>query len=233
MDVFRHAGGFAAEQQDIVGREAVIEIRDGRTGRKQHETMVIFAAARRRIPAMRVPDDRHGIEIVHSGAAEGAVGDREPGRLDDMRRQCRGRRRAAKRSRYFAGYRVRKGDGHDVAWKNSNRGTAGEGAAPHCGCRRGHTCTLAARVPIKLSRNASPLTFPRPGATGPSAACLPPRKGTAVRSADGMTGNTKEGRGCDSNLIGGANAPRFSLHCDRDRRRRRCGFRCWRRLSGR
>ena len=32
----------------------------------------------------RVPLDRHLVEIVHPGAAEGAVGDREAGRLDDM-----------------------------------------------------------------------------------------------------------------------------------------------------
>src|SRR5580704_11561837 len=36
----------------------------------------------------------------------------------------------------------------------------------HCGSSRGYTCTLAARVPIKLRRNASRLTFPRSDATG-------------------------------------------------------------------
>ncbi len=29
--------------------------------------------------------DGDGVEIVHAGAAEGAVGDREPGRLDNVR----------------------------------------------------------------------------------------------------------------------------------------------------
>ena len=101
-------------------------------------------------------------------------------------------------------------------------------AAPHCGCRRSHTCTIELRVPIKPSRNASLQAFPRPEATGPSAACTSSlsspangegSRGQAVRSADGVTGNTKEGRGCDSNLIGGAYAPRFSLHRNRYRGR--------------
>ena len=31
-----------------------------------------------------MPHDRHPVEIVHPGAAEGAVGHREAGRLDQM-----------------------------------------------------------------------------------------------------------------------------------------------------
>src|ERR1700733_14319359 len=55
-----------------------------------------------------------------------------------------------------------------------------------CGCRYGQTFIIAARMPIKLRRNASLWTFPRPEATGPSAAArgLP----GAVCSADGTTG---------------------------------------------
>ncbi len=48
------------------------------------------------------------VEIVHAGAAEGAVADREAGRLDDMPPRCRGRRTAAESFRYFAECRAGK-----------------------------------------------------------------------------------------------------------------------------
>jgi hypothetical protein len=35
-----------------------------------------------------MPRERNLVEVVHSGPAEGAVGDREAGRLDDMRRDA-------------------------------------------------------------------------------------------------------------------------------------------------
>ena len=76
---------FAAEQEDVVAAEPVVEI-----GRRRR---VVNRTRRSRAPAPpgleRVPGDVPGqvdlVEIVHAGAAEGAVGDRKAGRLDQVR----------------------------------------------------------------------------------------------------------------------------------------------------
>jgi hypothetical protein len=46
VHLFRHAGGFAAEQQHVVRPVAVIEIGQRRGGGEQQETMVLVASPR-------------------------------------------------------------------------------------------------------------------------------------------------------------------------------------------
>ena len=54
-------------------------------GGEQHQAPAIrLAPVRERLPA-RVTHDRHLVEVVHAGAAEGAVGGRKAGRLDNVR----------------------------------------------------------------------------------------------------------------------------------------------------
>ena len=75
---------FAAEQHDVVGPEGVIEIGKAGVGGEQHEPTAIRAPIREGLPAS-VTHDRDLIEIVHAGTAEGAVGGRKAGRLDNVR----------------------------------------------------------------------------------------------------------------------------------------------------
>src|SRR5580700_7661556 len=126
-----------------------------------------------KIAPRAVPHDRHGIEIVHAGTAEGAVGGRESGRLDDVGLDSEARAQPQYGSRVLRDIGLIKGDAH-----GRNRGGPVP-ARPGCACRQAYTCTLPARVPIKRRRYASPLTFPRPDATGLSAApaARTPREG--------------------------------------------------------
>src|SRR5277367_894532 len=61
----------------------------------------------------------------------------------------------------------------------------------HCGSSRGYTCTLAARVPIKLRRNTSRLTFLRSDATGSFRRRTGPTGGGSQRGR----GDRQDGRG--------------------------------------
>jgi hypothetical protein len=45
-----------------------------------------------------VPPQAHLIQVVHSGATEGAIGDRKPRRFDDMGRNAKARAEAQNRS---------------------------------------------------------------------------------------------------------------------------------------
>ena len=79
---------FAAEQQDVAVREPVIEIGDRRLGREHHQPQPFLSTPLLKIVPAFVPDDADLVEIVHSGAAEGAVGDRKARRFHDMRLQA-------------------------------------------------------------------------------------------------------------------------------------------------
>ena len=80
-----HARRFAPEQQDVVAPIAVVEIGEGAAGGEKHEAMAVASLLRFEVPPRSVPDDRDGIEIVHPGAAEGAVGGGKAGRPDEVR----------------------------------------------------------------------------------------------------------------------------------------------------
>jgi hypothetical protein len=54
----------------------------------------------------------YGVEIVHAGAAKGAVGHGEAGRLDDMRLETQARAQAQNRSGVLRDIGLVKGDAH-------------------------------------------------------------------------------------------------------------------------
>ena len=53
-------------------------------GRQQHQSQPLAPPPVLEGVKRAVPGDGNGVEVVHAGAAEGAVGDRKAGRLDDM-----------------------------------------------------------------------------------------------------------------------------------------------------
>ena len=81
----------------------------GRARREQHQLEVRAAPPLLERRPGGVPRQRHPIEVVHSGAAEGAVGDRKARRLDDVRRDPEAGARAAESCRYSARCRARTG----------------------------------------------------------------------------------------------------------------------------
>ena len=75
----------AAEQQNVASMEGMVEIgRAGLRGQQDQPRMLLPPPALERVEA-RVTHERDLIEIIHPGAAEGAVRGRKPRRLDDMR----------------------------------------------------------------------------------------------------------------------------------------------------
>jgi hypothetical protein len=62
-----------------------IEIGQGRRSCEQHKAPTVTAPPAFEVRPRAVPRDGNRIEIVHAGTAEGAVGRREAGRLDNMR----------------------------------------------------------------------------------------------------------------------------------------------------
>ena len=83
----RDARGLAAEQQHVV---AVAMIKVGRRGlrREQHELQPLGFPPRLERGPRGMPPQRHLIEVVHTGAAEGPIRYRKTGRLDDVRRDA-------------------------------------------------------------------------------------------------------------------------------------------------
>ena len=111
MDMVRHACGLATEQQHLAPI-AMIEIGDRRRRRQQSEpqpfgTPPVFEGRPRGMPRQR-----HVIEVVHSGATEGAVGDRKASRLDDVRRHAKAGGEAQNRSGILRDVGLVQGDLH-------------------------------------------------------------------------------------------------------------------------
>ena len=69
---------------DVARLVAVVEIGGRRAGREQHEAPALVCAPLREGVPGGVPLELHCIEIVHSGAAEGAIAGREPRRFDQV-----------------------------------------------------------------------------------------------------------------------------------------------------
>ena len=91
MDLGRHAGALAAEQQDVVGARSAasgravapaVVSRTSRPGRRSRRKAAQEAWRR----------SLRQVDIVHGGAADAPVVDRKAARLDDVERRCPGRR---------------------------------------------------------------------------------------------------------------------------------------------
>ena len=146
-----------------------------------------------------MPRQRHLVEIVHAGAAEGAVGDREAGRLDDMGRDAEAGAEPQNRAGILRDVGLVKGEVHGASG-------SGSGSCPvrrrNCvsAKRFSRSCADAAKAGLPLpgkgaNRTApdAPLTaFPRRMRRGPFAATGGRFAGAirslAVCSARGLTG---------------------------------------------
>src|SRR5581483_5137402 len=85
MDLVGNAGGLTPEQQDIARTEGMIEIGNRCPCRKKHDPQAFLPPPLVEAFPAGMADDGHPVQVVHAGAAEGAVGNREAGRFDDMR----------------------------------------------------------------------------------------------------------------------------------------------------
>ena len=182
----------------------------------------------------------HRVEIVHSGAAEGAVAGRKARRFDQMGLERPDRPPAEGWCRCSGGYRARKGQS---AWcgEAGRQGYARgrSGLARHLRrprarpviplyklwrWRRYRACAPPARVPINPDDCAAP-SLPGDGAwfSAARASFAGRLGGPPPGRAPGQTERTET---CDKHDFGGADPPRFSLRRDRDGRRRGRSARC-------
>ena len=88
MDLVRHAGGFAADEDDVGRLEGELRVSRRRFRRREHEAKPALGAKRLEGAPGRVARHVERVEVVESGAAEVAVGDVEPRRLDDVARDA-------------------------------------------------------------------------------------------------------------------------------------------------
>src|SRR5262245_45087632 len=81
----RHAGGFTPEHEHVAGRVGMLEIRAlGLRGEQDQPRAGLAPPALEGRPR-GVPHERDAVEVIHAGAAKGAIGRGKAGRLDDVR----------------------------------------------------------------------------------------------------------------------------------------------------
>ena len=93
---------------------AVVEIGRCRLGREKNQPQVLLPPPLLEIPEAFVPDDADLVEIIHPGAAEGAVGDRKAGGLDNMRLQPETGAESQNRSGILRDVGLEEGDPHGL-----------------------------------------------------------------------------------------------------------------------
>ena len=108
----RHAGAFAAEQQYLVVGKGVVEVAALSRGGQQHQLEPRGAPPVLESRKRAVAGEGDPVEIVHAGAAEGAVGHREAGRLDDMRFDPQAGAEPQNRAGVLGDVRLVEGDPH-------------------------------------------------------------------------------------------------------------------------
>lgn len=84
MNLFRHAGGFAAEQKDVAGGESKPRVGGLGLGGEQHKAARVRSAPFLEGVPVGMAGKRRHFEIVHAGAFQRPIGERETGRLDDV-----------------------------------------------------------------------------------------------------------------------------------------------------
>src|SRR5262249_40418815 len=115
------AGGFGAEQQDVPALESMIEIWRVGTRGEQNQPRLRLASPSLERRETRVASDPHLVEIVHAGAAKGAVRGRKAGRLDDVHPDAEAGREPQDRPGILGNVRLETGDLHLVARLSSAR----------------------------------------------------------------------------------------------------------------
>ena len=114
MNRVGNAGALAAEQQDVVAGEAVIEVAVLAARREQQEAQRALAPPRfERVPA-EVAHEPHVVEIVHAGATERAVAGGKARRFDDVRFDAEAGGEPQNRSGVLGDVGLIKRDAHDA-----------------------------------------------------------------------------------------------------------------------
>lgn len=84
VDGIRHACGFAAEQENVIGGEDEIRVGDSGFGRQQHQPpLAKFAPVLEGVP-VDMPGERRHFEVVHAGPFQRPVTEREARRFDNV-----------------------------------------------------------------------------------------------------------------------------------------------------
>ncbi len=106
------AGGFPAEKDDVMRREG--EVRIGAIGLRgrEHQAMRRCAPPCVEGRKARMARDLDLVEIIHAGAAKGAVGDRKARRLDDVERKAETGREPRDRARVLRNVRLQERKPH-------------------------------------------------------------------------------------------------------------------------
>ena len=112
MDFFRHAGAFAAQQQYVIGPESELQIASfGFRGQQDQAAGLVPKGVPVRLPR-DVIGKVHPVQVVHAGAAQFPVGDREPRRPDDIDADAQARRRPHHRAGVAGDVRLVEGYSH-------------------------------------------------------------------------------------------------------------------------
>lgn len=130
VNLVGHAGGFAPEHQDIVRVEAMREVGRIAVGGEQDEAQTRGPTPILETLPRGMPGERDPIEIVHAGAAEGPVGGRKAGRLDDMGVEPKAGREPQNGPGVLWNIRLEQGDTHGSALSDPPPWAAPAGPAP-------------------------------------------------------------------------------------------------------
>src|SRR5262245_9192138 len=107
-----NAGGFTAEEENIVRAIGMVEVAEACPGREQDQAALGLTAPALECRPVGVPHDLDLIQVIHAGPSEGAVGGRKSGRLDDVRLDPQTRRQAQDRARVLRNVRLIERDPH-------------------------------------------------------------------------------------------------------------------------
>src|SRR5262249_8134838 len=201
MNRLRHARRFAAEQEHVVRPVCVVVIRECGARREQDQpTSDAPTPSFERIP-VGVAHERHLVEIVHAGAAEGAVGGRKTGRLDDVSLDGEAGGQAQNRAGVLGNVGLVERDPHGLElaqaglWMTGRKYRGGSDLRELTLLWRGRTCTPPVRVPINAAGCAVP-----PFQNGLRPACPLPREPAPVVSWVPQRGQAVPGQGRGSDV---------------------------------
>ena len=104
------------KQQHLVAGIGMVEVGPLGGSGQQYQGQPLLPPPGVELAKGAVPHDRHPVEIIHPGAAEGAVGHRKAGRFDDMRLDAQTGAQAQNRAGILRDVRLVKGDPHQAVF---------------------------------------------------------------------------------------------------------------------
>ena len=87
VHILRHAGRFAAEEQNVALPERKPGVGQGRLGREENEPAAFIEPPFLEVREIDVPPERRHFEIVHAGSFQIAVREVKAGGFDDVHRE--------------------------------------------------------------------------------------------------------------------------------------------------